>query len=359
LIKLGLHHVRDSACAGCVDQRQALLNLAAAGIKTDFGVPPPGSQESLTSEIQMLSGAMRTAVDSIEGPNEYDNAGITNWVANLRPYQQELYQLVRASPTLADVPVLGPSMAWRENYAPLGDLSAYVDQGNIHAYPGGQLPDANLDGHWQAEAAIEPGKPLIVTESGYNNAVAAIGGHPPVSEAAAAAYIPRLFLDYFRAGVTRTYLYELIDEWPDPAKTNQEANFGLLRNDYSEKPSYLTLQTLLSSLAPTATPFTRSSVQYQTPQAPADLRQLLLQTGANRYALVLWRNASLWDIDRHQDLTVARQPVTLTFPSGLSSLTDLRLDASQATALGPQMRDQSVTVSLDGMPHVLTLQTGT
>ena len=59
-------------------------------------------------------------------------------------------------------------------------------------------------------------KPIVFTESGYHNAINENTDQPGVSETTAAKYIPRLFLEDFSRAVPRTYLYELMDEAPDP-----------------------------------------------------------------------------------------------------------------------------------------------
>ena len=117
LVELGVHHVRDAACPGCTAQRQRLLALAASGIGVDFTMQRPGSTMSLTDLVNMVAGPMRSAVDAVEGPNEYDHAGDPNWVANLRAYQQQLYSLVRAAPSLDGVPVIGPSLVSPSSFA--------------------------------------------------------------------------------------------------------------------------------------------------------------------------------------------------------------------------------------------------
>jgi len=355
LVKLGVRFVRDGACVGCVEQRKVLLGLAAVGIKTDFTMRQPGSPDSLPSLVDMLSGPMSPAVASIEGPNEYDSSGNQNWAADLRAYQQQLYRLVRAAPSLTGIPVLGPSLVSGQDYSALGDLSASVDQGNVHPYPGNQAPLANLASNQQAETAVAPGKPLAVTEVGYHNALASTDGNRPVSELAASVYIPRLFLDFFQAGVTRSFLYEFIDERPDPQHLNQENSFGLLRSDASEKPAFHTLQTLLGSLVSSAPgTFTRSPLATQTTQAPGDLRQLTLQTGPGRYAVVLWREVSVWDPAKGADLSVTPQPVSLTLPPQTSSVTARQLDstATPITVSGAE----NVTIPVGAMPVVLQVQ---
>jgi hypothetical protein len=353
LVKLGVHYVRDGAWVRSTTQRQVLLNLAAAGIKTNFLMAGPGDAESLASKVDLVAGPMRPAVASIEGPNEYDFSGDPNWVADLRSYQQELYQGVTSNPQLAGVPVLGPSLGNAYDAASLGDLSSSMDQGNLHPYPGGQVPDANMALNQQLEASVAPGKPTAVTETGYTNGLASGGGNRPLSEQAAAAYVPRAFLDNFNAGITRTYLYELMDEKPDPAGADPEQHFGLIRTDYSEKPAFRTLQTLLSSLAPASGAFARSSLSYRVASGPADLRHLLLQTGPDSFALVLWRDVSTWDLATATDLSVASQAVSVSFGSPIASITRRKLDDPCSTPLASPQVGQPVSLSLNGMPAVL------
>ena len=89
---------------------------------------------------------------SVVGPNEPDLEPVTDWVGKQRAYQRELYSRVKSDPALAHLTVLGPSLVHRESRAALGDLSAYLDPGNLHPYPGGGLPLINLAG--RAFAAV-------------------------------------------------------------------------------------------------------------------------------------------------------------------------------------------------------------
>jgi len=356
VIGLGVHHVRDSACVSCTQERSVLLALAQAGIKTDFGTGGPGDSESLASQVDLLDGPMNPAVASIEGPNEYDSSGDSNWVAAVRSYQQELYRRVRAAPHLAGVPVLGPSLANPDDASALGDLSSWLDQGNLHPYPGDQVPDANLASQRHAETAVAGARGVAVTETGYTTGLAGDGGELPVSETAASAYIPRAVLDDFRAGITRTYVYELLDEKSDPAGLDPQQHFGLLHIDYSPKPAYQTLQALLGAVAPAqGAPVVRSLLDYQILEGPSDLRELLFQTATHGYALVLWRNVSVWDRTGHHDQTPSAETVVLRLGRGVSPTGLRRLDAPGPDA--PPQPDQTgaVQVSVAGMPLVLDL----
>jgi hypothetical protein len=84
-------------------------------------------------------------------------------------------------------------------------------------------------------------KAVISTETGYHNVVNTTVGHIGLPEDIAAKYIPRIYLEQFNSGISRTLSYELIDVDKDP--TDPEKNFGLLRNDGSEKPAFVALKT--------------------------------------------------------------------------------------------------------------------
>ncbi len=60
--------------------------------------------------------------------------------------------------------------------------------------------------------------------------------------------IIRLYLEFFRLGVFRTFTYEFIDEFVDPDRTNREANFGLLYRNVTEKPAFFAVKSLIHLL---------------------------------------------------------------------------------------------------------------
>jgi hypothetical protein len=354
LVQLGVRHVRDGACVGCTAQRQRLLALASAGIGVDFIMRQPGSPDSVASLVDMLAGPMRPAVDAIEGPNEYDTSGGSGWAASLRDYQTQIYALTRGNPALAGVPVVGPSLVNSRSYSLLGSLGDALDVGNVHPYAGGGLPTVNLASNLSLETVTAGSKPVMATEAGYHNALAATSGQPPVSEDAAAAYVPRLFLDMFRAGIARTYLYELVDQHADAGLTTPEDNFGLLRSDFSEKPAFQSLAALLHLTDGDGSRFALNPLQLEVVGAPADMRQLLLQTGPHSYALVLWRDVSVWNATQRSALTPAPAGVGVKLGSEVSGVTlqDLDQAGSSSTVQGPA---PSLAVPVGGTPVVLTI----
>ena len=95
---------------------------------------------------------------------------------------------------LAALPVIGPSPVRPESRIALGDLSARLDRGNLHPYPGGGPPLANLPEEKQLAAEVSA---QVITEVGYHSALSSTDPHPPASEEAIAQYTPRLFLEAF------------------------------------------------------------------------------------------------------------------------------------------------------------------
>ncbi|HEY1595649.1 MAG TPA: hypothetical protein VGF74_09660 [Thermoleophilaceae bacterium] len=351
LAELGVRHVRDGACPGCTQQRARLLALAAAGIKTDYIMGQPGGDTSLRRLVSMVSGPMRSTVDALEGPNEFDRTGGYAWARRLRAYQRRLYRLVRGTPALSGVPVFGPTLVFGNDFRRLGSLARYADFGNMHPYSGGQVPAATLGFNRSQEQFVARGKPLVATEAGFHNALRSLDGNRPVSEAAQAEYVPRLFLDFFSSGISRTYLYELLDEKSNRSRSNAQEHYGLLRHNFSEKPAFRTLKALLHSLGPAIAPtFPLVPLDYGIgPGAPSDLERLLLQTGSSTYALVLWRNVSVWDTAALRSRRVKPATVDVALGGGAHAVAvrDLRL-RKPVPASGSE-----VHLRLTGMPKII------
>jgi hypothetical protein len=327
----GIRHVRDGLDWNTPHAYAAFDRLADRGIGTTFIMGEPGGR---TGTLDQLLAALRTrrGVDAVEGPNEYGSSGLPDWAERLRDYQQRLYAAVKQDPALAHLPVLGPSLVTWQQYEALGDLRAALDAGNVHPYPGGDIPEAKLDWWLSVAAPVSGDRPVWATETGYHNATQTTGGHRPASEAAAATYLPRLYLEYFRRGIPRTFAYELIDLRPDAGREDQEANFGLLRNDYTEKPAYRRLANLIAVLSDPGPAHPVEPVGVSIDGAPDDLRRLLLQKRDGSYYLVLWRAARVWDPDTRQPLAVAANDVTVQLDGAAQLEVAEQIDPALGTA---------------------------
>ncbi len=355
LIRLGVRHVRDGINPGQAFVYEAWRSLASCGIKLDLIIGDPLQRHGigpLESQLDLVKQArLQGALASIEGPNEYDIQGDPNWRPRLRDYQQRLYREVKSDPALRRIPVLGPSLVQGESRGQLGDLSGSLDFGNIHPYPSGNEPD--LDSHMDQElgmAATNSGrKPVQATETGYHNAVDSSNPHRPATERAAGTYMPRLFLDYFRRGIARTYSYELLDEFPDGDKTQLEANFGLLRNDFSEKPAYTAIRHLTELLRDPGPRFKTGALPYSLAGTPNDLRQVLLEKRDGSFYLALWREDSVWDQNAGRKMATSADALRLSLPRGAKRVEVYRPSSNS----GPVLKRANVrSVGLDVSPSV-------
>jgi hypothetical protein len=354
LRELGVRYVRDGICPTCVEWISRLRRLGEAGIRINMvagNLSDPASrmQENLDAMRDKLPGA----IASIEAPNEPDQQGDPGWVAKEQIYQRLLYSRVNSDPKLRSLPVLGPALVYPASWAELGDLTPYLDRGNMHPYPGGGTPLHNIADLLPRARIVSGNKPIVATEAGYHSDLATTSGHYGTSERAIGIYMPRLALEGFRNGLDRTYVYQLADPWTNVS--GFENKFGLLRTDLSPKPAFLALRNLLRAVdgdsAPVSDP---GGVRFSLDGAQPDVRRLLLRSANGSYALVLWREVSVWDRVGKHDL----------FPSPEALTVDLGQSMKQAVLFKPVESSNEVErvddpnripLALDGSPVVLRL----
>jgi hypothetical protein len=324
LRELGIRYIRDGVSQNRPEVYAKMRELAADGIHLDAIAGDPLQRwniGTIDQQLDLIQQELGSAVVSIEGPNEYDLQGDPDWSSVLRSYTQQLWAGVKARPSLAGLPVLCPSIVRRENMALEGDLTPWCDYGNTHTYLSGEMPerDSIWDGELSAAASNSGVKPVQVTETGYHNGVNGTVGHLPTSELASGVYMPRLFLENFRRGLVRSYAYELLDQRDDPSKTDIEAAFGLLRNDFSKKPAAVAVERLIGLLSDRGAGFEPTGLAYRLEGAPATARQLLLQKRDGSFDLVLWNAVSVWDPEQRVDTNPPDVPVTLALDEPVAS----------------------------------------
>jgi hypothetical protein len=308
LIASGIRHVRD----GLHDH---LHDLAAAGIDATVVVDPKdgSTMADLVGAIRDFNAAGRGIV-AIEGTNEPDlfwpQYHASGYLGQVFPegavqFQKDLFTTVKADPRTSALVVLGIALGTTltpdHPSNPLGDageLAPFVDWGNFHPYPGGNafnfprpydtiekyywtsaFPSLPVEG-WGTdvkpwivyyEKPYAP-KPMGATETGYSTTT---GGIP---ERVVGKYLPRLYLEFFRKGIVRTFVYEFVDEWAQP--TNREANFGMLRNDLTPKPSYTAVKNLLVALADGDAVFDPGTLDFDLAISPVTVKASTVRPGA-------------------------------------------------------------------------------
>ncbi|MBZ5737655.1 fibronectin type III domain-containing protein [Nocardioides mangrovi] len=357
LAGLGVRHVRDDLYLDAPRQYAAIKAVAQrAGVRFDLILGRPTDSATPADYVDTVADQLSGgAVESLEGTNEWDLSGRSDWPSELLDWQEGLYRAARANPATADLPLLSPALAFRWNYPQTDGLSSYADIANAHVYPGGYVPSTEITKVLAALIDAVPEQKTITTEAGYHNALNAQSSHPAVPEDVAAAYLPRLLLEHVSRGDSRMYSYELIDEFDDPGLTNPEAHFGLLRHDLSPKPAYTTMQNLLALLDDPGTSFRPGSLPISVSGWPSDGKYLLTQRSDGSYVLLLWRDASLWDPGSQTRQTVTPASVTLGFGSSYDvAVHHLDSAAPVATSTG-----SSVTVDLDAAVTAIELDPAT
>ncbi|HEY2478694.1 MAG TPA: hypothetical protein VGI17_08175 [Solirubrobacterales bacterium] len=353
LVELGVHHVREDLLPGRPDQYTRINELAAAGIGGTLIMGSPENGSAGLEELLSVAHTKLSRVDALEGPNEPYNGDRPGWTAATDSYQQLLHEKATASPTLASVPIVGPTtIFWQEGE--LGNISPWLNYGDIHPYSGGYPPEPYLERHVDFAASSSGTKPLMATETGFHNAMNWKGDFPPTSEAATAVYMPRIFLDYFQEGIARTFDYELVDEFEDPSGEEREAHFGLLRHDLSPKPAFTALKNLISIVGEQNASFSPGSLNYSVGGNTEKLHQVLLQKADGSFYLALWRASSVWDPEKQVAINAPTMPVQVRFGQPIASAAEYVPNVSSEPLAQPQVSGGSLQVNVG--PEVVILK---
>lgn len=330
LVELGVRHVRDGLIdTTWMDYYQRFHSLAQAGIRGMFITSPTQSTELWAS----YPARMGAAFEAYEAPNEYDRSGDPDWVRTLTQTVVRMSTL-RQDPRAAAFPIVAPSVQHADSYVALGDLSSYFDAANMHNYLGGRHPGTpgwgsggygSIAWNLNTVAPYAGGKPVVASENGYQDGTVTVDAIP---QDVAGRYMPRLLLEQFRAGVARTYIYELID-W-----AHDSGNYGLLNYDGSPKPAFRAVKGLLNLLSDPGPAFTPQPLAYAVHGDTSNLRHMVFQKRDGRYFLALWLGVEGYDqiARRHQPIAQRAVTVQTTTPVRLHRVHQWQGDGSVVIA---------------------------
>ena len=173
---------------------------------------------------------MGAGVEAFEGPNELDDGTAPGWAGTLSYMPGLAAEVSRVAPGTS---LIGPSFIDSRAEPRSGRLPGLL---NGHPYAGGDPPERRSDAP-SATGGSEHARGAVFTEAGYHNALAAPSDQTPVSEEAAAIYIPRTLVAAFGAGA-RARSCTSSPTKPDPSLSDLQQHFGLLRNDLTpSRPS--------------------------------------------------------------------------------------------------------------------------
>ncbi|MDB5026645.1 MAG: hypothetical protein JWO66_334 [Candidatus Eremiobacteraeota bacterium] len=308
LVDSGIRHIRDGVIDTTWQPFYDHLNaLGRAGVHADLITSVNQSTALLASYPSRVSDA----IESFEGPNEYDRSGDPNWSATLAAFQRNLWSAFNGR-----YPVIGPSLTSQSAWGAVGDLSGSLDYGNMHDYFAARNPGtsgwggtdgfgtyATIGYNMAVAAQASKAKPIYSTETGYGDV-----GQYAVPAAVKARYTLRTLLEQFNAGVRRTYLYEFLDEGNDGFGT-----YGLVTSALAPKPAYTALKTFIAHLSDKGPAFTAAPLTYEL-EAGTDVHHTLLQRRDGTYSVVLWLEVAGSNPDTAAPYAVTAQSVTLSFP---------------------------------------------
>jgi hypothetical protein len=312
-----------------------------------------GIRGTLTTTLDIapgpsVAGAVRdmgARLEALEGPNELDHSSVPGWRDRLQAFMSRLRAAARGET------VVGPSFV--DPGLLRGVAGVTYDLANVHPYPGGRPPEQPLAEHLGRAEEAAPGREFVITETGYHNALRATAGQPPVSEQAAAVYLPRALLWAFDAGVKRTFVYELADEKPDPGLRDPEQHFGLLRHDLTPKPAFHALRNLIAAVRRSPGPAGGEPPLPDVAAAEGIARVELTRADGSRL-VALWRpETPVWDVDAREPLEPLPKVVELSWPARVrdvevvrptgSAVPEERIPATDALHL--ELRGEVVLVS--------------
>ena len=326
LKSIGILHVRDGIHLQNADYNRALYGrwneLGKAGVRFDAVLDPRNNlgalNASLLNEVNQLAGQ---GIEAFEGANEFDVSHAPDWVAADRRYQEDIYRSVKAMAGGQAIRVIGASMASASDGSQVGDMSDRIDDGNLHPYPAGKMPSIVFPEQTELAAEVSGDKEVVFTETGYHNALHDHSDQPAISEAAAAKYIPRLFLEDYAHGIPRTYLYEFMDEEPDMGLDHFQMHWGLIRADGSEKPAFAAVKNLIEELSDSGRCARLEPLDWRLSGDEAHIHHLLLEKANGEFDLILWQEIPSYNTGRQVDIVNEPEDTVLTLGRKARSVT--------------------------------------
>jgi hypothetical protein len=304
---IGISNVREKF----VDTGKAASQieaLADAGVHFDFianSYLAAQGASGMAKYIAALS-AFRAdhpdAILSFEGLNEANVFAFSyngqSTIAAAAQFQEYLYTSIKSNAGLADIPVYNFSIAYNtpENYAQMGDVSAYSDGANIHLY---NSTTGSVDSKMEYAAGLasgaSSGDPLVITEIGHTT----LSSEPSIgtSETAQAKMMLSELLLAYENGSEATYIYELLDSSAQASRGEKEAHFGLFYENGAPKAAATALHNFTTILkfgdlgaSSASTPGTVS-----VDNASTTTHAMTMTKSGDVYDVLVWNDRSVWN----------------------------------------------------------------
>jgi hypothetical protein len=327
LLAAHIMHIRDGAPdqdGGFSDRDGAerFRELGEAGIRVTFIFRPMVTREF----VQGFPERVRPAFEAYELPNELNQQKGLPWPETLRLWMPMFAQYARDDSSTARYPIIGPSIAdlGGDPQRKLGNQASTVDFGNLHKYyrafnpattgygrPG--TPPCEAWNYGSLSYAlcqvrrISGDKPIVCTEAGYTSKGASARAVTPKIQA---RYLARMLMLHLKAGIARTFIYQLADHGGD-----EGGGMGLLEEDGTEKPAWRELAALMDELDDRAGAGKVPALEIAFEGETENLESTLFARRDGSYRLVLWLEVPSYDPKAGREIDVAAQAVTLKLPA--------------------------------------------
>lgn len=363
---LGVTHLRDAM--GTSPAAQPVVDgLAAAGYKFDFlvssALPQTGTTglQNYIASLQKFVTSHAGSISAIEGLNEANHQPFSyNGSSSLTAaaqFQSALYQAVNANAALGSIPVYNLSLAYNDpqGYSKLGDMSGSVDYANAHAYVSTSLTTgSSIAETLSAVMAAAPGKPVVITETGYTTQ--ANTQYLGVNETVQAKSILNTLVDAYKAGASATYLYELFDRDSSAGNTNPEANFGLFNSDGTPKLAATAIHNLTTILADDGKGGLQPTdpLNYTLSNMPASGNSMVLGKSNGAYELVVWAEPKLWKDANNTEISNPTETVTVNL-GGVHHSVKVYDTLTGTTAIASYTDVSTITIPVSDHPLIIEI----
>lgn len=320
---LGIHQVREHGPNTASDPygQTHLGDAANAGLKFVFNASASVDPLVAVQRIHDFVQAHPGSVVGIEGLNEVNNWPVVyngqTGAAGAVAYQKAFFDAVNADPLLKDIPVIGFT-----GYS----VASASDLTNIHTYAkDGDQPFAWLSREAAEQKAADPGKQLVVTETGYHTSLTAdtAGGWEGVDAVTQAKLTLNTLMDSAFLGAKSTFLYELFDAYSDPGGSNQEKHFGLFNLDSSPKAAATAIHNLTAILSDTAAgagTFTPDALNYTTSGLSSNGHTYLTEKAGGAFQILVWDEPDIWNQNTDQAIAAKAEAVTVSLGATFGSV---------------------------------------
>ena len=336
LSEIGIKHWRDQALYNPGNGHDTEVYSRMRGLGEDLGVKFTlmvsrqfnGWDTVTADKLVYVKNQLGGHLEAFEGPNEPDINWGTSWAAEAVDYQKALWRAAQDS-RVADIPLISFPLAQASSAQNLPNLDAYCDYGGLHPYQGGRQPENDDIKYYSIGKTrpVYPTKMFLPTETGYHNAInKSPGGHFPTSERAVARYMGRLYFVNAAYGFKRSHVYQFLDNGiknnpptKEDSLTEQEASFGMIRQNWSNKPHFNALRNTITLLKDGGSQvFAPGSLGIGISGDTTTIRTKLLRKSNKEFWLAIWQEISCWERDQRKDIINPALGRTLSFSRSFS-----------------------------------------